>query len=143
MLFIDNQTDTDLPTDLLNEMATYQTDRDVELLVVDDRAIQTLNRTHREVDSATDVLSFPLEGDHPHQPLGTVVISADHARAAAARFGHTVRDEIALLFLHGLLHLLGYDHETDTGTMRKKEQEIIGHFHLPESLIVRTEEAHG
>ncbi len=143
MLFIDNQTDITLPADLLERIASSQTHRDIELLVVDDSAIRTLNRTHREVDGATDVLSFPLEGDHPHQPLGTVVISADHAHAAATRLGHTVEDEIALLFAHGLLHLLGYDHETDTGQMREAEAALIAHFHLPESLIVRTEEADG
>jgi len=142
MLFIDNQTDTTLPADLLERIAAFQTHRDIELLLVDDAAIRTLNHAHRDTDRPTDVLSFPLEGDLPHQPLGTVVISADHAREASERLGHSLDDEIALLFTHGLLHLLGYDHETDAGQMRHKEQEILAHFQLPKSLIVRTEGPH-
>ncbi len=142
MLFIDNQTDITLPADLLERIAASQTHRDIELMIVDEKTIHTLNHTHRDIDRATDVLSFPLEGDLPHQPLGTVVISADHARAAAGQLGHPVEAEIALLFVHGLLHLMGYDHETDAGQMRDKEEEILAHFQLPKSLIVRTEGPH-
>ena len=53
--------------------------------------------------------------------------------------GHTPQDELALLFIHGLLHLLGYDHECDNGEMRAKEEELIKKFDLPESLIIRTD----
>jgi len=139
MLFIENSTQHTPDTQLLEAIADTRTGRDIELILVDDDAIRTLNRTHRDTDRATDVLSFPLEGEHPHQPLGTVVISLDHAQAAAAQLGHTVDAEIALLFVHGLLHLLGYDHESDTGQMRALEAEILGQFDLPQSLIVRTE----
>lgn len=71
--------------------------------------------------------------------LGSVVINLDLAELKAAQLGHGRDDETALLFTHGLLHVLGYDHESDDGQMRAKECEIIEKFGLPKSLIVRTE----
>jgi len=69
------------------------------------------------------------------------VISAEYVQKGAQHFGHSCDDELALLFIHGLLHLLGYDHETDQGEMRAKEEALIKNFNLPKSLIVRTEES--
>ena len=71
--------------------------------------------------------------------LGSVVINLDLVEMKAAQLGHGRDDETALLFTHGLLHVLGYDHESDSGQMRAKECEIIEKFRLPKSLIVRTE----
>lgn len=71
--------------------------------------------------------------------LGSVVINLDLVELKAAQLGHGRDDETALLFTHGLLHVLGYDHESDEGQMRAKECEIIEKFRLPKSLIVRTE----
>ena len=71
--------------------------------------------------------------------LGSVVINLDLVELKAAQLGHGRDDETALLFTHGLLHVLGYDHESDSGQMRAKECEIIEKFRLPKSLIVRTE----
>lgn len=71
--------------------------------------------------------------------LGSVVINLDLVELKAAQLGHGRDDETALLFTHGLLHVLGYDHESDDGQMRAKECEIIEKFRLPKSLIVRTE----
>ena len=71
--------------------------------------------------------------------LGSVVINLDLVELKAAQLGHGTDDETALLFTHGLLHLLGFDHESDEGQMRAKECEIIEKFRLPKSLIVRTE----
>lgn len=71
--------------------------------------------------------------------LGSVVINLDLVELKAAQLGHGRDDETALLFTHGLLHVLGYDHESDDGQMRAKECEIIEKFGLPKSLIVRTE----
>lgn len=71
--------------------------------------------------------------------LGSVVINLDLVELKAAQLGHGRDDETALLFTHGLLHVLGYDHESDYGQMRAKECEIIEKFRLPKSLIVRTE----
>ena len=63
----------------------------------------------------------------------------DLAKRKANELGHNVNDEIALLFTHGFLHILGFDHETDNGEMREKEREIIENFKLPKSLIIRNE----
>ena len=71
--------------------------------------------------------------------LGSVVINLDLVELKAAQLGHGTDDETALLFTHGMLHVLGYDHESDDGQMRAKECEIIEKFCLPKSLIVRTE----
>ena len=71
--------------------------------------------------------------------LGSVVINLDLVELKAAQLGHGTDDETALLFTHGMLHVLGFDHESDDGQMRAKECEIIEKFRLPKSLIVRTE----
>jgi probable rRNA maturation factor len=139
MILLDNQTDTAIETAHLEPIAEALTDREIEVILTDDAAIRELNREHRGKDKATDVLSFPLEGDLPGQPLGSLVISLDHVTQKAKELGHTPEEELALLFIHGLLHLLGYDHETDRGEMRAREAELIRRFGLPESLIVRTE----
>lgn len=139
MIFVENNTDFILDTSNLQAIADTRTHRDIELILCDDATIRELNRTHRHIDTATDVLSFPLEGDHDHLPLGTIVISLDHAREKAAELSHTTEEEIALLFVHGLLHLMGHDHETDEGEMREIEHAILREFELPDSLIIRTE----
>lgn len=69
--------------------------------------------------------------------LGSIVINLDAVNSGAREFKHSENAEFALLFLHGLLHLLGFDHEKDSGEMREKESEIIAKFKLPKSLIVR------
>ena len=73
--------------------------------------------------------------------LGSVVINLDLVELKAAQLGHGRDDETALLFTHGMLHMLGFDHESDSGQMRAKECEIIEKFRLPKSLIVRTDES--
>ncbi len=140
MIELDNRTDLEIDLEHVQIMADTLTGRTIELIVCDDETIRELNREHRGIDRATDVLSFPYE-EAPMMPLGSIVISADFVRKGAKVHGHGEADELTLLFLHGLLHLLGYDHETDTGQMRRKEKELIERFGLPQSLIVRTEEA--
>lgn len=81
------------------------------------------------------------DGNFAPVPLGSVVINLDLVELKAAQLGHGRDDETALLFTHGLLHVLGYDHESDSGQMRAKECEIIEKFRLPKSLIVRTDES--
>lgn len=81
---------------------------DVELLLTDDATIHKLNKQYRGKDKATDVLSFSLE-DPVH--LGQLVISIDRAREQAKDIGQSLEDELQFLFTHGILHLLGYDHE--------------------------------
>ncbi len=142
---LDNQTDTPIPVDLLEKIAQSLTTREIELIVTDNKTIQTLNKEYRAKDKATDVLSFPIDSDFmeesmPGIPLGSIVISADLVKERSAEFGHRIEDELSLLFIHGLLHLLGFDHEIDNGEMRNREKHIIETFALPSSLIVRTEE---
>ena len=73
----------------------------------------------------------------PNMPLGSIVISTDFVEEKAKEYGHTFNEEFSLLFIHGLLHLLKYDHEVDNGEHRAKEEELIKKFNLPDSLIVR------
>jgi len=142
---LENQTDLTINIDTLEEIAQGLTMREIELIVTDNKSIQALNNEHRSKNKATDVLSFPIdttfgEATIPGMPLGSIVISADLAKERSAELGHTVENELSLLFIHGLLHLLGFDHEVDDGEMRNKEKNIIETFALPSSLIVRTEE---
>lgn len=137
MIELDNRTEHIVKTTTLQKIADDLTDQDIELIITDDHEIQMLNREYRRVDSSTDVISFPLE-PMPMSPLGSIVISIDHVYQGAKRFDHSPDDELTLLFIHGLLHLLGFDHETDDGEMRNEEQGIITANALPESLIIRT-----
>ena len=139
MIDIDNQTAFQPDLTTVEAIAALLGAGDMELVICDDATIRDLNREYRGIDKATDVLSFPYE-PMPMAPIGSIVISAEHVRSGAEAYGHSQNDEFALLFLHGVLHLLGYDHETDDGEMRRKEEEIIAELALPESLIVRTEE---
>jgi probable rRNA maturation factor len=138
MIFVDDQLNRGYNIAKLELIKSSLTDRDVELVLVDNVTIQELNKEYRDIDKPTDVLSFPLE-DVPHMPLGTIVISVDKVKEKALELGHSEEDEFTLLFIHGLLHLLGYDHEVDDGEMRLKEKEIIKTFNLPDSLILRNE----
>ena len=97
----------------------------------------TINSENSEDESSSDE-NFGGENFAPAL-LGSVVINLDLAELKAAQLGHGRDDETALLFTHGMLHVLGYDHESDDGQMRAKECEIIEKFRLPKSLIVRTE----
>ena len=102
----------------------------------------TINSKNSEGESSSDK-NFKNEnfggGNFAPALLGSVVINLDLVELKAAQLGHGRDDETALLFTHGLLHVLGYDHESDDGQMRAKECEIIEKFRLPKSLIVRTE----
>jgi probable rRNA maturation factor len=90
---------------------------------VSDKAIRELNRQFRGVDKATDVLSFPA-GETEELNLGDIAISVDTAARQAKENGFTFDEEVAQLILHGLLHLSGYDHETDNGEMNRLELKI-------------------
>ena len=90
---------------------------------VSDKRIRELNRQFRNLDKATDVLSFPA--DSPDESnLGDIAISAETAATQAKENGLSFDDEIAQLILHGLLHLSGYDHETDNGEMNRLEVKL-------------------
>lgn len=107
--------------------------RELSLSLVGDKAIQRLNRTWRQKDKPTDVLSFPADslprGTPGPQPVGDVVISLDTARRQAREMARSLEEELALYLAHGLLHLLGYDHELGPSHARKmaaKEEELLG-----------------
>lgn len=137
MINIDNQTKIELDLETLNQITLEYTDKDIELLIIDSENMREINLEQRNIDKTTDVLSFPLE-DFPHFPLGSIVINSDLATIKANELKHEASDEVTLLFIHGFLHLLGYDHECDNGEMREKEEKIIKKYNLPISLIVRT-----
>ncbi len=138
MIELDNRTSLQIEEPLLNTIADTLTDREIELIITTNDEIQEINAAHRGIDKPTDVLSFPYE-DMPMTPLGSIVISQEFVESKAKELGHTQQDESALLFIHGLLHLLGFDHEVDSGEMREEEKRVIEEFNLPKSLIVRTE----
>ncbi len=137
MIDLDNHTSFNVETTILENIKNSLTNKEIELIVVNNDEMQVLNNTHRGLDKATDVLSFPLEFDLPNMPLGSIVISIDYVTIKAKELNHSLNDEFTLLFIHGLLHLLGYDHEIDTGEQRVKEEELIKEFKLPNSLIIR------
>ena len=108
------------------------------VVVTTDRRIRTLNRTWRGVDRATDVLSFPAGDDPgPARHLGDVVISRETAARQGRHEGHSLATELRVLALHGLLHLLGYDHEHDSGRMARIERRLRRQGGLPAGLIER------
>jgi len=107
--------------------------RGFDCLVTSDGELRRLNREFRGKDVPTDVLSFPSEGGR----LGDIAISLGRARAQARQFGHTTEQEIQILLLHGVLHLLGMDHETDRGRMARAEKRWRAVLGLPDGLIER------
>ena len=118
----------------LEQVAPGRARGGVTVAVVSDRRIRELNRQYRGKDSATDVLSFPA--DEPGQ-LGDIVLAHGVARRQAKSARHSLSSEFRVLALHGLLHLLGYDHERDNGEMRRLEQRLRRAGGLREGLIER------
>jgi probable rRNA maturation factor len=122
-------------------------DRPFDCLITTDAELQRLNRDFRHKDYATDVLSFPVAhalacGKVAHAlacaSLGDIAISYPRARSQARACGHTPETELRILMLHGVLHLLGMDHETDSGHMARAEKRWRARFALPNGLIERT-----
>lgn len=96
------------------------------LTFIDDIKIRLLNKEFRGIDRATDVLSFPQEGPLPSL-LGDIIISFDTAKRHSLKYGRGLNEEIATLIIHGILHLIGYDHKKkkDGVIMRQKEEELL------------------
>ena len=138
MIEIENKTLAELDESLLNTISDSLTTKEIELIITTNDDIQIINHQYRDVNKATDVLSFPYE-NMPMSPLGSIVISSEYAQNMAEELGHTLTQEITLLFIHGLLHLLGFDHEVDNGEMREEEAKLINKYKLPQSLITRTQ----
>lgn len=114
----------------------FQGPAEISVKFVNDEEIQNLNRTFRNIDRSTDVLSFPLgeNGVYDVNPatgakmLGDIVISMEHAVEQADRYGHSLQREIGFLTVHSMLHLLGYDHEgggIESVRMREKEETVL------------------
>ena len=115
-----------------------------DVLITGDVELRRLNRDFRNKDYATDVLSFPagnsVDRKLKHAPpgrLGDLAISLGRARAQAREFGHTIEQEIQILLLHGVLHLMGHDHEIDGGKMARLEKRWRANLGLPTGLIER------
>jgi probable rRNA maturation factor len=109
--------------------------RNFDCLIADDAELRRLNREFRHKDYATDVLSFPAAGAGSY--IGDLAISLERAREQAREFDHSTYDELRILMLHGVLHLLGYDHETDSGRMARAEKRWRAKLGLPSGLIER------
>ena len=138
-IVFENNTQHKIDISFIQKVASELTDKEIELIFTTDKEMKDINFNTRGIDKSTDVLSFPYD-EMPHVPLGSIVISSNFVEDKAKLYKHSFEDEFALLFIHGILHLLGYDHETDSGEHRKKEEELICKFSLPKSLIVRVEE---
>jgi probable rRNA maturation factor len=125
--------------------------RSFDTLITGDAELRRLNRDFRGQDYTTDVLSFPAARREkedmvgrrkrlPHQDgrfLGDIAISLGRARAQAREFGHTIEQEVQILMLHGVLHLCGHDHESDSGAMARAEKRWRAKLGLPNGLIER------
>jgi probable rRNA maturation factor len=114
---------------------------EVDVLLAGDRTLRRLNREFRGKDKATDVLSFPAAEEFAGGHAGDLAVSLDTARRQAKEHGHSLRDEVRVLLLHGLLHLAGMDHEADQGEMAAREAMLRTRFRLPNGLIARVSRA--
>lgn len=114
----------------------FLSDAEIDVTFVDDEKIREMNNEFRNIDSSTDVLSFPLgeNGEYDKNPetgasmLGDVVISVEHAVKQADLYGHSFEREVAFLTVHSVLHLLGYDHVNgglEQVRMREKEEQVL------------------
>ncbi len=139
MIDLENKTSCKPDIPFLEKITQSLTSKDVELIITTNDEIATINKEFRNKEQPTDVLSFPLEEMEEIPLLGSIVISFDFVQQKADELGHTYMDELSLLYIHGLLHLLGYDHEVDNGQMREEEKRLIQQWNLPQSLIVRTQ----
>ena len=120
----------------------YHNSCEVSVSFTDDEGIRRLNRNFRKIDSATDVLSFPLfdfdGGEEPavdelENMLGDIVISLERAKQQAEEFGHSFEREVSFLTVHSMLHLLGYDHvnsEEEEEEMRSRQRDIMKNLGL-------------
>lgn len=107
----------------LSKLLELKDNTEVSITFVDNNEIQELNKNFRNIDKPTDVLSFPFDNSFnlPIQVLGDIVISTEKAQVQAEEYSNTINREIGFLITHGMLHLLGYDHETE-----EDEKEMFG-----------------
>ena len=135
---ITNETDEYVDETLLNKVADYAMMSEdvhngvVNIIIVDNKRIREINKEYRKIDKETDVISFALEDDDtfielPIRILGDIYISIDKVKSQASEYGHSEKREICFLVVHGILHLLGYDHmnENDELVMFSKQDKIL------------------
>lgn len=133
-----NETDKNVDTDLLNKVADYALKSEnvdngiVNIIIVDNDRIKCINKNYRNIDKETDVISFALEDDDtfielPVRVLGDIYVSIDKVKSQASEYCHSEKREICFLVVHGILHLLGYDHmnERDEVIMFSKQDKIL------------------
>lgn len=113
-------------------MALGLTDAELSILLINDIQMQEMNRLYRDKDKSTDVLAFSMrDGQYPDinpDILGDIVISLPTAKRQAKENNHGIYNEIAVLLIHGILHLIGYDHERGKNEelrMRRKERKVL------------------
>ena len=114
---------------------------EIDVLLTDDRTLRRLNRQYRGKNKSTDVLSFPAPAEVAGVHAGDLAISLETATRQAMEHGHTLRDEVRVLLLHGVLHLFGMNHETDRGEMAAQEAQLRRRLRLPAGLIARASPA--
>lgn len=137
--YITNTTKEDISIDDINNICLITFEKlkiknpIYSITIVGNKEIKEINKTYRNKDSETDVISFAFEETdnityNDTRFLGEIYISIDKAKSQAKEYGHSLKREICFLTVHGLLHLLGYDHidENDMKIMRKLEEEILG-----------------
>lgn len=115
------------------ELEGVEPELEISVLLVDNAGIREINRDHRQLDKATDVLSFPQFNSKDevaaagYAALGDIVLSLEKAREQAEEYGHSLEREIGFLTVHSMLHLLGYDHDTEenTAAMQARERCIL------------------
>lgn len=135
---ITNETKENINIEFLNEVAEYALKSEkvdngvVNIIIVDNKKIRDINCKYRDIDRETDVISFALEDDDtfvklPIRILGDIYISIDKAKNQAIEYGHSLKRELSFLTVHGILHLLGYDHmiKTDEEIMFQKQEQIL------------------
>lgn len=133
-----NETETDVDLELLKKVALYTLEYEkvdngqASIIIVDNTRIKKINKEYRNIDRETDVISFALEDDNtfveiPIRVLGDIYISIDKAKRQACEYGHSLKREICFLTVHGMLHLLGYDHmhEDEEKIMFQKQEDIL------------------
>lgn len=135
---ITNDTKENINIEFLQDVVKYALEHEnvdngvVNIIIVDNEKIRTINLEYRNIDRETDVISFALEDDDtfiklPIRILGDIYISIDKARTQAIEYGHSLKRELAFLTVHGILHLLGYDHmiKSDEEVMFQKQEQIL------------------
>lgn len=121
--------------DVVNKAAEeeqFTNHSEVNVLIVDNEAIREINKEHRDIDRATDVLSFPMDDFEEDGILGDLVISSERAEEQRIDYGHSLEREIGFLTAHGMMHLFGYDHmtEEEEKEMFAKQEKILKELNL-------------